>query len=100
MRMDVPIYFQKITPGTLDPTTGNYTKETITETKRDASVNSTTTQTMNLVYSEIRQDSLTARIQNHYNGEFDRIRIGDKQYKVDYMRPLKVKQTFVLSEVQ
>ena len=31
MRYDTPIYFQKLTPGEYDPTTGNYGEDMISE---------------------------------------------------------------------
>jgi hypothetical protein len=35
-----------------------------------------------------------------YTEPFDRIRIGEKFYKVDKVRQLRTKQTFIISEVQ
>ncbi|WP_300630732.1 hypothetical protein [uncultured Thomasclavelia sp.] len=55
---------------------------------------------MKLVYGSIKQGSLTVHMQNHYRGDFDFIRVGEKRYKVDYGRYLRVKQSMVLSEVQ
>jgi hypothetical protein len=63
-------------------------------------VTHTTTETLNLVYGEIKQGSLTVRLQNHYSEPFDRLRIGDKVYRVDRARPLLRKYTLVVSEVQ
>ena len=54
---------------------------------------------MQIVYGGIRQGSVTVQLQNHYQKPFDRIRIGNTTYKVDYTRKLRVKQTFILSEV-
>lgn len=99
MRYDTPIYFQTITAGPYDSETGDYGKDTIAETVRYAAVMDTRTETMQLVYGEIRQGSLTVQIQNHYRKPFDRIRIGTKQYRVDFRRRLRVKESFVLSEV-
>ena len=100
MRYDTPIYFQRISSGEYDANTGNYADDNVTETMRYASVMDTRTETMRLVYGEIRQGSVTAHIQNHYTEPFDRIRIGDTVYSVDYRRRLRVKESFVLSEVQ
>lgn len=98
MRYDTPVYFQKITPGAYDPETGNYGPGSVVEEKRMASVTSTGMETMNLIYGQIRQDSLTIRLQNHYEKPFDRIRVGDKVYRVDRARPLRLKYNFVVSE--
>lgn len=100
MRYDRPIYLQRMIHGTYDLTTGNYGADTVEETLRYASVMDTRTETMRLVYGEIRQGSLTVHIQNHYPDPFDRIRIGGKVYAVDYRRRLRVKETFIVSEVQ
>lgn len=100
MRYDTPIYFQRIITGAYDPVTGDYGEDTVEETLRYASVMDTRTETMRLVYGEIRQGSLTVHIRNHYLDTFDRIRIGSKVYSVDYRRRLRVKESFVLSEVQ
>ena len=100
MRYDTPVYFQKITSGEYDPDTGNYCDDTVAEVARYASVMDTSRETMRLVYGEIRQGSLTIHLQNHYDDLFDRIRVGDRLYTVDYTRRLRVKQVFVVSEVQ
>ena len=100
MRYDTPIYFQRVTPGEYNPATGDYGEDTAVETLRYASVMDTRTETMRLVYGEIRQGSMTAHVQNHYTAPFDQIRIGDKRYRVDYRRRFRVKESFVLSEVQ
>ena len=100
MRYDTPVYFQKITPGEYDPDTGDTAEDTIKETERFASVYSTGAEMLNLVYGQIRQDSLTIQLQTQYKAPFDRIRVGDTVYKVDTVQNLRVKQYFVVSEVQ
>lgn len=100
MRYDTPVYFQKITPGKYDPDTGDTAEDTIEETERFASVYSTGAEMLNLVYGQIRQDSLTIQLQTQYKAPFDRIRVGDTVYKVDTVQNLRVKQYFVVSEVQ
>ena len=98
MRFDTPIYFQRIT-AEYDESTGNY-GESISEEMRYAAVTYSTRDTMNLIYGEIKQGSLTLRLQNHYTKPFDRIRIGNKAYRVDSSRLLRVKNILVVSEVQ
>lgn len=100
MRYDTPVYFQKITPGEYNTATGDYGEPTITETEIYASVMDTRSEMMRLVYNGPMQGSLTIQLQNHYTEPFDRIRVGDLVYKVDYTRRLRVKQTFVVSEAQ
>ena len=99
MRYDRPIFFQTLTPGEYDPSTGNYAEDKITEVKRDASVMDTGENTMILVFSGIKEGSLTIHLQNHYNQPFDRIRVGNKIYGVDFSRKLRMKQVYVVSEV-
>ena len=43
--------------------------------------------------------SLTIHLQNHYDRPFDRIRVGNKAYGVDFSRKLRTKQVYVVSEV-
>lgn len=100
MRYDTPLYFQSVIQGAYDESTGNYEDDKITETMVMASVMDTQTGTMKLIYGDIRQGSLTLTIQNHYDQLFDTIRIGTKKYRVDRTRRLRVKQTFIVSEVQ
>lgn len=100
MRYDTPIFFQRVTPGEYDPNTGNYGPDILVEEKRYASVTDTGTDTINLVYGQLKQGSLTVRLHNHYNNPFDRIRIGDKFYRVDMERNLRNGHVLVVSEVQ
>lgn len=100
MRYDTPVYFQRITPGEYDPDTGNYADDIVEETLRYASVMNTGEDTLRLVYDGPKQGSLTIQLQNHYTEPFDRIRVDNKLYAVDFTRKLRVKHTFVVSEVQ
>lgn len=100
MRYDTPLYFQSVIQGAYDESTGNYEDDKVTETMVMASVMDTQTETMKLIYGDIRQGSLTLTVQNHYDQVFDTIRIGTKKYRVDRTRRLRVKQTFIVSEVQ
>ena len=100
MRYDTPIYFQKITPGEYDPKTGNYADDTVKETLRYASVMNTGEEKLKLVYDGPKQGSLTIQLQTLYIEPFDRIRVGEKVYNVDFSRKLRMKHAFVVSEVQ
>ena len=64
-----------------------------------ASVMDTRAEIMQIVYGGIHSAMVAVQLQNHYQKPFDRIRIGNANYKVDYTRKLRVKQTFILSEV-
>lgn len=100
MRFDTPIYFQHVTAGEYDKLTGNYAEDTVTEAMRWASVTNTGAQTHKLIYGDIKQESLTIRLQMPYGDPFDRVRIGEKVYRVDFSRNLRTKQAFIVSEVQ
>ena len=54
---------------------------------------------LDIVYSGIKEGSLTIHLQNHYDRPFDRIRVGNKTYGVDFSRKLRTKQVYVVSEV-
>ena len=99
MRYDTSVYFQKITPGKYDPSTGNYGDDTVEETLRYASVMNTGEDQLRLVYDGPKQGSLTIQLQNHYTAPFSQIRIGEKIYQVDSSRELRTKHTFIVSEV-
>lgn len=100
MRYDTPVYFQTIKAGEYDPSTGDYGEEVTAEEKRDASIMDTGDETLNILYGEIKQGVKTIQLQNHYDKPFDRIRIGNKAYKVDRARRLRTKHIFIASEVQ
>lgn len=100
MRFDTPVYFQTIKQGEYDTSTGDYGEDTITEELRWASVTNTGTDTMNLLYGEIKQGCLTVRLQNRYEKPFQRVRIGNKIYRVDKARPMRSKFSMIISEVQ
>ena len=100
MRYDTPIYFQKVTQGEYDPTTGDYGEDTVDETCVMASVMDTRTETMQIVYGSIKQGSKTIHIQNHYDKSYDFIRIDNKIYRVDYSRTLRNKHSFIVHEAQ
>lgn len=100
MRYDKPIYFQRVTPGEYNESTGNYGDDTVEEVKRYADVTDAGAETLNLIYGEIRQGIYTIRLQAHYNEPFDNIRIGQKTYRSDFERKLRRGHVFVVSEVQ
>lgn len=100
VRYDTPVYFQKLIPGEYDPNTGDYEEDIIKEDLRYASVTDTGEDPLRLVYDGPKQGSLTVRLQNHYRKSFDWIRIGNTRYRVDKSRELRVKQIFIVSEVQ
>ena len=100
MRYDTPVYLQQITPGEYNPNTGDYGNDTVEETLRYASVMNTGEERMKLVYDGPKQGSLTIQLQSHYIDPFDRIRVGDKTYSVDFSRELRTKHIFIVSEVQ
>lgn len=97
MRYDTPVFFQTVKPGAFDTNTHNYGEDSITEEKRYASVTDTGTQLLTMVYDKIREGSKTIRLQRPYTKPFNRIRIGEKVYSVDFERHCK---NFVVSEVQ
>lgn len=99
MRYDTQVFFQKRIPGAYDADTGNYEEDRIEENLKYAAVMDTQAEMIKLVYGSIKQGSLTLHIQNHYKKNFDYIRIGEKIYQVDYTRKLRIKQTFIVSEV-
>ena len=100
MRYDTPIFFQNVTQGEYDSSTGNYEPDTVEETQCWASVTDSRVETVKMLYGEIKQGCLTVRLQNIYRKPFNQIRIADKLYRVDYSRKLRTKHIFVVSEVK
>lgn len=100
MRYDKPVFFQQITPGKYNPETGDYERDTVKEHKRYASVTDTGTESMKLIYGDIRQGIVTIRLQTHFDSHYNSIRIGTKIYKPDFSRKLRNSHVFVASEVQ
>ena len=100
MRFDTPVYFQTIKAGEYNASTGDYGEDIITEEMRMADVTETGIETLNIMYGEIKQGVKTVRLQNYYEKPFDRLRIGNKVYRVDRARPLRLKYTLIVSEVQ
>lgn len=100
MRCDTEVFLQSVMTGEYNESTGDYGDDIIYEEKRHASVTDTGTDTMNLVYGAVKQGSKTVRLQMHYKKTFDRIRIGNALYRVDFERKLRTKHVFVVSEVQ
>ena len=99
MRYDKEVFFERITPGTYDESTGDYGEDSVVSERRLASVYDTRQETMQIVYGGVKRGTLTVHLQNHYDKTFDRIRIGNTAYQVDYRRRLRVKESFVVSEV-
>ncbi len=97
MRYDKPIFFQRVQPGEYDAATGNYGADTVTEVQKRASVTDSGVETLKLIYGDLKQGSKTIRLQRPYTEPFDRIRIDNKIYKVDFAR---FQRNFVVSEVQ
>lgn len=99
MRYDTPVYFQLIKQGVYDPKTGDYADDEPVETKIFADVTDTGSDVKQILYGDIKRNSKVIRLQQHYTKTYNRIRIGEKQYIVDFERKLRTKQILVVSEV-
>ena len=100
MRYDRTIYLCRRGIETYDDATGDYIESEPSCVKRRATIMDTRKDTMQLVYGEIRQGSLTVHIQNHYHCAIDYMMIDGIKYRIDYQRKLRTKHTYVVSEVQ
>ena len=96
MRYNTPIYFQLNRKPDYDVTSGDYIEVAPDEEKCFANVTDSGVETLNLVYGGLKQGSLTIRLQRPYKRPFNTIRVGDKQYRVDFSRN---QQAFIVSEV-
>ena len=100
MRYDTEIYIRTVTPGQYDPSTGDYADDVVAEEKKYATVMDTRTETLRLLFGEIRQGCLTVSLQGHLPVRPSSIRIGDKIYSVEWSRKLRIKEAFIVQEVQ
>lgn len=99
MRYDTPVHFELLRQGDYDPNTGDYLPPKVESTVRFAAVSAANTEVVRLIYGQVRQGILSIHLQNHFNAPFDRIRVRNKLYHVDFSRELRFKQTFIASEV-
>lgn len=100
MRFDTEIVFVKEAEGTYNADTGDWEDGEPEKIKDYASVTETGTEALDLIYGDVRQNSLTVRIHGRHTEPFDYILIGGKKYHVDRRRPLRRMDVFVVSEVQ
>lgn len=97
MRYNTAVYFQRI-KSEYNADTGNTGISILSEDRRNAAITDTGTDTLQLIYGDIKQGALTIRLQRPYDAAFDRIRIGDKLYRADRSRLHN--RVFIVSEVQ
>lgn len=99
MRLDTPIYFQSITKGAYNANTGDYEPDSIAEVKTYADVTDAREDALTLIYGKLKQGAKVVRLLRPLplHMSFDRIRIGDKLYIVDFSRRNKA---FYVSEVR
>lgn len=99
MRFDTPIYFQRIEKGAYNKNTGDYEPDRVVEVKVYANVSDAKNEALTFIYGKIKQGAKVVRLLRSFPfaAPFDRIRIGEKVYIVDYSRRNKA---FYVSEVQ
>lgn len=100
MRFDTPVYFQTIIQGEYDAKTGNYAEDTVEEELIYCDVTQSSLDTMNLLYGQIKQDSLIVRTKRTLSKGYSFLRIGEKRYRIDTSRVHLGKQSLMVSEVQ
>ena len=97
MRYDTPIYFQTVKKGAYNADTGDYAPDIVTEEKKYADITDSGVEALRLIYGDLKQGCKVVRLLRPYKKPFDRIRIGEKKYRVDFSRHNKA---FYVSEVQ
>lgn len=98
MRYDKAVVFQLVRD--VYQKNGDYLPNIESEHTEYGSVVATSIDTMRLVYGEIREGSLTFTLQNKVDYAFNRILIDGKEYSVDARIKQRVKDAYVVSEVQ
>lgn len=99
MRYDMPCEFVSTTETVYNEKTGDYDTPRVLRERRYAAVYDTSRKTMQLLYGDIREESLTVHIQGHVPFPIAYIVIAGKKYHVDKVRSLRAKETFIVSEV-
>lgn len=102
MRYNKPIYFQNVTAGAYDAATGDYSEDTVEETKRFADITDSAKETLLLVFGEIKQGRKTIRLRAPYKAPFSRIRLVEDGKDVFYVvdKSMLKNRVFVAHEVQ
>ena len=99
MRYDTFAYFQSITEGAYDASTGDYADPEIVEDRILCSHPiGASERVLRHVFGEVRQGALLIHTQNAYRKPFSSIRIGSKVYKADTTSYLRSKGGYVLTE--
>ena len=99
MRYDTFAYFQSITEGAYDASTGDYADPEIVEDKVLCSHPvSASERVLQHVFGEVRKRALIIHTQNAYRKPFSRIRIGTKVYQATTTSYLRSKGGYVLTE--
>ena len=105
MRFNKKVFFQYITPGSFDASTGDMLPDAVTEEGHPASVMDTQRKTLMLVFGELRQGSKTVTVRGRVPQGYSRVRITDRTaqkdrlYMVKQVRELERLTTFILEEV-
>lgn len=89
MRYDTPIYFQRVTAGTYDPETGDYGSDTVTEAARYAAVMDTRTETMQLVYGELKSRPVYRTFRKFYDYDAEQQKVLNDREPEDRFAGLK-----------
>lgn len=99
LRYDKEVYFVSESEPIRLPN-GDWTDEETTKQKIWANVTDTGDETLALLFGNITQQSLTIRIQNHYDADFNHIEVDGVKYKVLRERKLRRDQVFIVGELQ
>ena len=100
MRYITPIFFQRVEPGGYNADTGDYDRDIVIESMQYADITDSSDRAVEMIYGELREGTLTVRLERPYTAPFDYIRIGNKRYKADMKRSTFQKMALVVSEVQ
>lgn len=107
MRYDKKIWFCKEGEKVYNRDTGNYQVGEESKDCRYGAVTATRESLATILYGSLVEGTMTIHIQQQYDEPFSYIRIGEpesneyiKKYTVDWKRPLRQKQVFVVHEVQ
>ncbi len=100
MRYDKQVYFVKEGTKTYDPNTGDYTVSKPIKTMKWANISDAGTETLKILFGEIKQGTKIIRLKNNYKEPFDYIEIDGEKYTSTLKREYRMGCAFYVGESQ
>lgn len=99
MRYDKKIVFVIETGGEYDPELGEHIEPAIVKTEKMANITDLGTERSKVLFGDVKQGAKVVRLLRPYLKKWDYALIGNDKYKIVTGRQLRLKNTFILQEV-